>query len=143
MSSRHGLLPLSRYMPGRNRKCTHPLSQGSTKVSKTIHLGAGTAIMAGISFSKQQNNPQDQQGSWQQPEGVPCSTEGPTCHKYPITRDSETGCYTLWLGLDIIPGASDFNTATIMKKDPEKNPGDLGRGVTFIIQVLIIQVKRA
>jgi len=55
---------------------------------------------------KEQNNPQDRQQSWPQSEGAPSSTAGPTRHRPAVTRESETGGYTLWLGPDVIPGAS-------------------------------------
>lgn len=57
---------------------------------------------------KQQNEPQDQQGSRLQLERAPSSAGGPTCHSPPVTREAETGGYTLWLGQAVSPGTSVF-----------------------------------
>lgn len=104
-SSRHRLLPLCRRTPGRRRKSTHPLSQARTKVSKPTHLGAGTAILSGISCPNNKRIPRtgrDLGLSWRAHPAVQKDLRATA------TRESETGGHTLWLGLDVIPGASPF-----------------------------------
>lgn len=107
-SSRHRLPPLRRRTPGRNRKSTHPVSQASTKVSTTIHVGAGTAILDHVSFYNNKTNPRTGRDLGCSRRVHPVVQED-LCATIPQRQGNlETVDYTLRLRLDVIPGASVF-----------------------------------